>query len=349
MTTFQHEQLNYKLKVFRQSDVLSVIICLILSYSLYWENNKFWSSSLVLLVACFIYLSIFLMSFKVVDKERLYLITCWITLGLMGYFLTAFPFVDSPALPWLCILPSLLIFFLNGISLLFSVVIVVLYFVALIYPNVFMPQQQILVSQKHTLVLMISSICALGYAFFISFALWNVNNKQKKYLFEQNKRDPLTGVFNRRAMQEVIERRKCFFIKPHSIGVIMVDIDNFKAINDNYGHCVGDSVLKMVCESIRANLREPDVIARYGGEEFVILVDKVELPELQAIVARILESVRKNYLTHNKDQIYVTISGGCVFMIDGDYSLIPKAIAIADEKLYEAKQNGKDQIISAAL
>lgn len=160
--------------------------------------------------------------------------------------------------------------------------------------------------------------------------------------------DGLTGLSNRRFFDEYMDRewRICRRQKTH-IGIIMIDVDCFKAFNDLYGHLAGDECLKGVAQAIAGNLRRTsDLAARYGGEEFAAVVPHTDLNGAVSLAERIVEAVRKLEIPHENGVSckLVTVSCGVSSMIpEGDFcheGLIKKA----DEALYMAKENGRNRV-----
>ncbi len=153
--------------------------------------------------------------------------------------------------------------------------------------------------------------------------------------------DPLTKVYTRYFFQEILE----FFFSSvadfgGSISVIMCDIDNFKKINDTYGHLTGDQVLKNVARIIRDNIRKTDYVARFGGEEFVILLPDSKAKDATAVAERVRELVSNM----NAFPFNVTISLG-VAEFDADFKNSLGLIQCADIALYEAKHTGKNKTV----
>jgi diguanylate cyclase (GGDEF)-like protein/PAS domain S-box-containing protein len=155
--------------------------------------------------------------------------------------------------------------------------------------------------------------------------------------------DCLTGIGNRRLLAEQLDLRgaeaeRCGWY----LGVIMMDIDLFKNINDTAGHEVGDLVLQMVARTLRASTRSFDVVGRWGGEEFVALVVSVDLTELERIAERYRVLVEKSALTTDGGNINVTISEGATLVQEGES---PRAaFARADHLMYLVKQAGRDHL-----
>lgn len=154
--------------------------------------------------------------------------------------------------------------------------------------------------------------------------------------------DALTGIANRRQMELVISNevlREQRYGRPFSI--ILVDIDNFKTVNDNYGHDVGDSVLQDLAETLQSRIRASDHVGRWGGEEFVVVTPETELKEACALAEYICEHVRTVALLKAHP---LTLSLGVAsFQADDSVTSLVKR---ADEALYAAKQGGKNQVVS---
>ena len=154
--------------------------------------------------------------------------------------------------------------------------------------------------------------------------------------------DTLTGLFNRRAMNQVLEARAKSSSTSYTDVVIMCDIDNFKAINDSYGHECGDVVLKSVSNRIKNALRKDDCVARWGGEEFLILLDETDMKTGDIIANQLRELIKESSVRYNNQDIIVTASLGLAVMYyDAD---INESIRLADNALYEAKKSGKDRV-----
>ena len=157
--------------------------------------------------------------------------------------------------------------------------------------------------------------------------------------------DPLTNAYNRRYFFEVAEReieRSC----RHGLclSVVMVDLDHFKQINDQYGHITGDQVLRTMADCFRDNLRKIDIIGRYGGDEFVLL-----MPESDGLqVSKVADRLRKKLIARvRKIQKFsqpITISLGLYTLSNKDGISVEDFIDRADQALYAAKQGGRNRI-----
>lgn len=155
--------------------------------------------------------------------------------------------------------------------------------------------------------------------------------------------DPLTQIANRHffdfQLSKKIEETKVF---SNSFGILMIDIDHFKHVNDTHGHLVGDEILKKVAHSLASSVEKTDLVSRWGGEEFVVIVDVDNQRELLKIAERLRHVVMSSsHQMENGKTISVTISiGGTMSTKDDDINLL---IARADENMYFVKQNGRNQ------
>ncbi|MBU0995104.1 MAG: diguanylate cyclase [Proteobacteria bacterium] len=158
--------------------------------------------------------------------------------------------------------------------------------------------------------------------------------------------DSLTGLLNRRGF--LILAKELFYLaqrNKENMGLLMIDIDKFKKVNDAHGHPKGDEVLKGVAESLKRSVRKSDIIGRFGGEEFIILLPAIQSTALK----RIADKIRQGVENRKPAGIPVTISVGVtqgVIHADPDAELF-SWIAKADECLYLAKTNGRNCVVSA--
>ena len=160
-------------------------------------------------------------------------------------------------------------------------------------------------------------------------------------------RDPLTGTFNRGAIMRALHAA-CVATTPSgsSCGVIMVDIDHFKTINDEGGHPAGDAVLVEFARRLTACLREPDKIGRYGGEEFLLLVHNATMRETMATAERLRREIASRPFMVNGVERFVSASFG-VAILDGANDTPEKSVAAADRALYVAKTTGRNRVMGA--
>jgi len=157
--------------------------------------------------------------------------------------------------------------------------------------------------------------------------------------------DELTGLHNRRWMKDVLGRQmKRSQMNSEALSLLMLDIDHFKSVNDNYGHLVGDQVLRAVALKMMVNVRPTDLLIRFGGEEFIVVLPMTDLAGARIVAERICTSVRQAQITDGCGKILplVTISIGIAQMAadESQDSLIERA----DKVLYKAKKNGRNRV-----
>lgn len=163
-------------------------------------------------------------------------------------------------------------------------------------------------------------------------------------------RDGLTGLYNRREMENVLEKEVDRYRRyGHPTTLVMMDIDRFKKINDKYGHQVGDKVLRWIAHNLRENVRRLDLTVRYGGEEFAIIMPNQTAAEGLRTAERLRKIIATFPIVLVQDsdrtiQIPITISSG-VAGIPGDAEAEEELVKAADEALYEAKKKGRNRTI----
>jgi diguanylate cyclase (GGDEF)-like protein/PAS domain S-box-containing protein len=159
--------------------------------------------------------------------------------------------------------------------------------------------------------------------------------------------DGLTGLANRRRFDQCLATEWRRAMRAHQpLSLLMLDVDLFKAYNDNYGHQRGDSCLKQIAESCMDVVMRPgDVVARFGGEEFAVIMPGTESEGAMKVAEEICEALRSRRLPHNGSPLeIVTISIGCATLIPAFGKHAPDLIEIADHALYAAKHNGRNQV-----
>ena len=154
--------------------------------------------------------------------------------------------------------------------------------------------------------------------------------------------DVLTEVANRRGLMQAFEvetaRRER---EGGELAVGLLDIDNFKKLNDSLGHAAGDVALKSLAAHVRQQLRPVDVVARFGGEEFVVLLPGAPVAEAQQTLTRLQRSLSSSLFMHDGREVFVTFSAGVTRWRSGEP--LEAALERADEALYEAKRTGKNR------
>jgi diguanylate cyclase (GGDEF)-like protein len=172
-------------------------------------------------------------------------------------------------------------------------------------------------------------------------------------LASQAAHDGLTGLFNRRSfdikLEEEFRRARR---QSAMLGLVMIDVDNFKAYNDRYGHPAGDACLRSVSAAIEGEIKRPaDGVARYGGEEFAVLLPNTDEAGAFEVAERIRLAVKRLGLEHtdSRDKC-VTISAGVASLAAGAPASTSGALVqLADRALYAAKQGGRDVVMAAAV
>lgn len=155
--------------------------------------------------------------------------------------------------------------------------------------------------------------------------------------------DRLTGLFNRAYMEMRIREKLDEFRRyDWNFGVLFIDIDHFKDINDRYGHERGDDILRLVSQTFQANTRPSDVFGRWGGEEFVGLISAATVQDLLTLARRFRILVANSHLRKAEDVIYVTISVGATLAHKDD--TVESLIARADSLMYQSKKNGRNRV-----
>ena len=162
-------------------------------------------------------------------------------------------------------------------------------------------------------------------------------------LSEEVSTDALTQVANRRGLDQVfeVERARCEREAGATLAVGLIDIDNFKKLNDSLGHAAGDTALKSLAAAVRERLRSVDHLARFGGEEFVLLLPGLAAAEAQQVMTRLQRSLSEALFLHEGREVFVTFSGGVTAFRAGE--TLQSALERADEALYEAKRSGKNR------
>jgi diguanylate cyclase len=160
---------------------------------------------------------------------------------------------------------------------------------------------------------------------------------------EKVREDQLTGALNRRGLDEAYEREATRAQRNNApICVALLDIDNFKRLNDTMGHQAGDQALIHLTTIIKESLRPSDVVARYGGEEFIIVLPDTGIEEAEQTIVRLQRELTKKYFLSGNDRVLVTFSAGVA--LRGEEESQEDLIGRADSAMYRAKQAGKNQV-----
>lgn len=159
--------------------------------------------------------------------------------------------------------------------------------------------------------------------------------------------DPLTGLFNRRHCESVIESEFSRTVRYQSpLACLMIDIDHFKKVNDRYGHRMGDEVLTEVAGMIKAGVRAVDTVARWGGEEFMVILSETGREGALYFAERLLGRISDHAFSDNPD-IKITVSIGMASIPDLSIDTAEKLVDSSDLAIYEAKRKGRNRIESS--
>lgn len=183
----------------------------------------------------------------------------------------------------------------------------------------------------------------LGRALADSMSLALSNIALRERLRTQSLRDPLTGLYNRRYMEDALERFLALDARTgRSTSVVMLDLDNFKQLNDKFGHAKGDAVLRDVASQLVGAVRPTDVVCRYGGEELVVILPECPLQEAELKADGLRRAIEMLGKTH-----------GCAITASLGVANVPQTasgrdvLATADRALYAAKTSGKNKVVSS--
>jgi two-component system cell cycle response regulator len=158
-------------------------------------------------------------------------------------------------------------------------------------------------------------------------------------------RDPLTGTFNRRYLQERLWSEAAFARRHQTpLSLVLLDIDHFKRINDEYGHAVGDSALRALATALSALTRQEDVLARYGGEEFALIARGIDREKTLALAERMRRTIEEQRLPTTRGSLSFTVSVGIAHSDVGEEIQAQQLFEAADRALYAAKDAGRNAV-----
>lgn len=173
------------------------------------------------------------------------------------------------------------------------------------------------------------------------FILTNETKERNKALEELSFRDHLSRLYNRRYIMEYLEKLKPQMeYKKRELGLLMLDIDHFKRINDTFGHPIGDSVLREFSSLLQESVRKSDLVGRYGGEEFIVVLPDTGYEEALTIAENILKRVREHHFMELSWNLTVSLGCGILKSDEPLTTLIERV----DSRLYKAKREGRDQV-----
>jgi two-component system cell cycle response regulator len=190
----------------------------------------------------------------------------------------------------------------------------------------------------------------LGANTVLRFSLVDAEEEQQmKAVYEAAVRDALTGVFNRKQLEERLDSEVAFATRSGMpLGLIILDIDFFKKVNDTYGHPGGDAVLKATAALIQRSVRGEDFVARYGGEEFVIIARGLDTPQSAWMADRLRQAIEATPVPFDVHVVRVTSSFGVASLAEVAASPTKQALlTLADQRLYASKQGGRNRVTYA--
>ena len=158
--------------------------------------------------------------------------------------------------------------------------------------------------------------------------------------------DPLTRVWNRRGIEAILFKQltSCRAQEKY-FGLVLMDIDNFKYINDTYGHLCGDHILIEISKFFINSMRDNDSFGRWGGEEFLMMIDATEKKKILEILERLRKKLQDTPIAYKEHQIQVTITAGVILVDPTKQQSISELSNLADTGLYKGKKNGKNKIV----
>lgn len=181
----------------------------------------------------------------------------------------------------------------------------------------------------------------------MTFKLAFLSSAEQKFLedlFNAAVHDSLTKLYNKRFFLGMVEKRLLRVVVNKSpVALLALDLDHFKNLNDTHGHPIGDKALRHVADLIRAECRDNDVVCRFGGEEFMVLLNDVSQDRAVQIAERIRASIEAKPLQHKRGSIPISTSIGVAMSQETD-GTPEQLIALADSRLYHAKNAGRNQV-----
>lgn len=187
---------------------------------------------------------------------------------------------------------------------------------------------------------------SIGVSTVLKFSLNNqLDTEYKDYVEEQLTKDSLTQAYNRKAFAHFLN--SAFITAKRdfsSVCLFMIDVDNFKTINDTYGHQVGDKILKHIADKLIQTTRSADIVCRYGGDEFAIICPNIDSLSGLQLAEQLRNKVEIMQFTIHGKKVNTTLSIGVSNFPDNDIQCVSQFIAYADKAMYKAKRKGRNQI-----
>lgn len=183
-----------------------------------------------------------------------------------------------------------------------------------------------------------------GLATFLARALKRAFKDQQQ-LAVLATHDQLTRLNNRRGLCSHLEHLLPWSQRyKRPLGVALLDLDNFKQLNDTHGHHAGDRALATIASDLRSIVRDSDIVGRWGGDEFMVIAPECSDQELRILLDRIVTAIRDTSIVADGVRVALTVSAGGAVLTDGQPVATDELIAAADRSLYSAKRNGRDQV-----
>ncbi len=188
-----------------------------------------------------------------------------------------------------------------------------------------------------------SDVISIGKTVFKFIREDNLESAYYREIYELSTKDGLTNLANKRYFNELLTK-EISRVKRHqdTFSIMMMDIDHFKKVNDQYGHPAGDYVLKQIADILQGNVRQEDLLARFGGEEFICLLTNAKVKAGAKIAEKMRQLVAEHQFLWDQIQIPVTMSFGLTEFQNSDTN--ETLIERADQKLYEAKNKGRNRV-----
>jgi len=185
----------------------------------------------------------------------------------------------------------------------------------------------------------------VGDTTILKFGIHDALDEQfQQQLYKAALRDDLTGAYNKKYLLDQLGKEFRFALRHRTpLSFVMIDIDNFKKVNDTYGHLIGDRILRQMANLLRREQRAVDIVARYGGEEFVILLPETGVTGARIFAERILRRVAGNEFGEPGHPVHLTTSIGVATYPDDRIDDGDGMLRLADENLYKAKNAGRNR------
>jgi diguanylate cyclase (GGDEF)-like protein len=185
----------------------------------------------------------------------------------------------------------------------------------------------------------------------VSFRFALTDSRQEgllRRLYESSTRDALTGAYNRRHFEDRLRAEIAFAVRHATdCGLLLMDLDHFKRVNDTHGHPAGDEVLRHLAAIAGRTLRTEDVFARFGGEEFAVILRGASTRGAGRLAERLREALAQQHARHEGTDIPATLSVGCAALSCCTKPTPEELVAVADRRLYRAKQTGRNRVVAS--